>query len=232
MSNAVWPSDLIPDSMEFYLEFNTVSMVSPFTRQERVLERAGARWTCSMQFSLVTQEEAARFDALLATLRGRVLPIEIFDFRRPEPNGPGLSAGEAASTVNTTFTDGTTFTDLTEFEPGSSGPARTISVSQTGEVIYTTNWGASQDPVLKAGDYIEFADNCLHIVLEDTASDLGGNAVLRVAPALLNEVAASTEIKTRPASGLFRLYDDMQGKNRTVAPVIGSYNIQFVEVIR
>lgn len=232
MANIVWPSDLEPSAMEFYIEANTAAFASPFTRQERVLERPGSRWIVSMTFDTQNAARTARIDALLASMKGRAMPVELFDFRRPTPAGSGRALDDLSTTI-TEYTDGTRFADGTAFLEGISGQPRVGITSQTGDSILTTGWAIRETNVLKAGDYVEFGNNRLHMVTEDATTDFQGQVYLRIAPPVVsrNELIEGTLISIRPATGLFRLQDDRQGRNRTISPVIGSYSVNFVEVI-
>jgi hypothetical protein len=71
--------------------------------------------------------------------------------------------------------------------------------SQTGRSIATDGWTADQSAgsLLKAGDYIKFANHTkIYNIVTDNSSDSGGNSTLTIEPALITSPADNGAITT------------------------------------
>lgn len=92
MTDYVWPDDLVPYAMSFWLQPHTGGSESPFSRQTKVYGLSAPRWVCRL--SLRAPDSLDRWggdkgtwgeqmDALLAKLEGRSNRVQVYDFRRP-----------------------------------------------------------------------------------------------------------------------------------------------------
>lgn len=229
MSDATWPTDLVPVSCEFFLQFNTTKFSSPITRGSQVLRRQGEAWRCAIKTRPLLRAETQAMDARLAKLKGAFGTIKLYDFSRPEPLGSNLTQSELP---NTRFEDSgsplvrTEFSDGTEFSGGDDvvqvWGAHLFGATQ----VFTRQWLPSTDGLLLAGDYVGI-DERLYILTEDVNSDASGRATMSIAPPLKAQVASLTEVvRVRPTAN-FRLIDDMQ-PNRD-AGFLTEFHLSFEE---
>jgi hypothetical protein len=73
------------------------------------------------------------------------------------------------------------------------------TASQTGRTVSTDGWTADQSAgsLLKAGDYIKFANHTkIYTLVTDNSSDSGGNSTLTIEPALITSPADNDAITT------------------------------------
>ena len=80
-------SGLGASSVRFGLQSNTLVNVSPLSGQIQTVELPGARWTCELGYSALTDAEAAAMRALLVSLRGQANRLALWDFANPVPRG-------------------------------------------------------------------------------------------------------------------------------------------------
>lgn len=237
MADYVWPDDLQPYAMSFYLQHHTTVFESPFTRQQQVLGRSAPRWVVHMSFKggaggqLRDQHnDGARVEALLMQLRGPQKTVSLYDFRRPQRGGLLRAFDEYAASVPTTFfTDGTGFDDDTGFIVTPTGPP------QNGEIIAgaTSVWlsgiwpGTSPN---KVGDYIDVGDETPHMITSAPPADSTGRLTLTFElPAGRYTPAASVSFEK--VRGTFRLTSDDAGTNPTDVEGMGNYELEFMEVL-
>ncbi|WP_114393514.1 hypothetical protein [Oleisolibacter albus] len=126
MSDLVWPLDLRPASQEFYIQTLSTVWASPYTGQNQVLERDGARWVSRLTFQR-GDPVARQVDALIASLRGPAGTVLVPDWRTPAARGtlagtPQLAGGSGRSLTVTGFAPGATGVllpgDLIQTSPG------------------------------------------------------------------------------------------------------------------
>lgn len=72
----------------FYLEANTQTFTSPFTRATQRQELAGARWRASYSLPAMTRRQAAPWIAFFLKLKGRVNTFNAYDPDWKTPLGP------------------------------------------------------------------------------------------------------------------------------------------------
>lgn len=217
-----WPQDIGPSSVSFFLEHNSVGLVSPLSRAQQVLVRQGARWVCRMQFARRDAPRAARIDAFLSQLDGMGEEVSLFDFRRPTPRGAAaIGATQSAFSDATLFSDGTGLLDFL------SSPVVSAATSAGATLVPSSGWQASMT-VLLAGDYIGIGGR-LYMVLDDATANGSGVCTLRIAPRLRVAAASGAEITFWYPTARFRLVDNAQGENGTEPGLFSSYSLSFVE---
>lgn len=151
---------------------------SPFTLSEQVQRHAGQRWGLSVSLPPMKRDAAEEWIAFLVALNG----IE-GTFVMGDPAG----AAPRGVATGTPLVDGG---------------------GQTGGVLNTKGWTASQTGILKAGDWIQLGSASaprLHKVLTDADSDGAGLASLDIWPNLRASPADNDPITISSAKGLFRL---------------------------
>ncbi|WP_299726863.1 hypothetical protein [uncultured Endozoicomonas sp.] len=74
-----WPSELIPQENEFYLEAVTRFFESPFTGDSQTMEVPGAKWKAKLKFSKLGAERLRLLEITLLQLRGAANRIKITD---------------------------------------------------------------------------------------------------------------------------------------------------------
>jgi hypothetical protein len=87
MSLVSLPSWFMPDS--FLPRLSTVERVhsSPFGGVEQAVDMLNDRWTVSLSLPASSHGDAARIEALIASMRGSSNTIALYHFVRPAPNG-------------------------------------------------------------------------------------------------------------------------------------------------
>lgn len=211
MTDYVWPDDLVPYAVSFYLQPHTGGSESPFNRASKIYGLGAPRWICNMSFrggyngDGLGQAQTAygsRLDALIVKLKGRQNRIATYDFRRPKMRTKPWAIGignSAASAGDTSIT-------ITGLQPGA--------------VIYN-------------GDYIG-GDGRPHIIADGTfgpihtTADTSGNATVSFEPPLAADIALDAAIFGNP-TGLFRLTDDDAGQNGVAVGEIVNITLNFVE---
>lgn len=203
MTDYVWPDDLVPYRMKFYLQPHTGGSESPFSRKTKVYGLSADRWVCAMEFRggyNGTTNQAAfgpRLDAFIAKLKGRQNRVEIFDFRRSTIRGRMWDSGSAG---NSSASAGATSMTLTGLIPGAT---------------------------ILAGDYIG-GDGRPHIITDDALVSGAGEAVVNFTPPLRATIGANAAVFGNP-TGMFRLVSDDAGQNDTEVGQLTNYVLEFVE---
>jgi len=101
--------------------------------------------------------------------------------------------------------------------------------SQTGSELNTAGWSAST-LVLKAGDYVQFA-NELKVITADATSDVAGLATLDIWPPIRTSPADASSIAINNPVGLFRLTDRQRWVKRSAGEVYSGMTVMCREVI-
>ena len=84
-----------------------------------------------------------------------------------------------------------------------------VGASQTGSSVVTGGWPVSSSGMLKAGDFIKFANHTkVYQVMDDIASDIAGQATINIKPALLQSPADASAISIRDIPFTVRLSSD------------------------
>jgi hypothetical protein len=117
LTDYVWPSDLVPYAVSFYLQPHTGGSESPFTRQTKIYGMSAPRWVCSMQLRAPDSYDrwggaygawGERMDAFLAKLEGRANRVQLWDFRRPGRSPLFSNSAVVAGADTITLTGATT----------------------------------------------------------------------------------------------------------------------------
>lgn len=115
MADYIWPSDIVPFNVEFYLQPHTGGTESPFSRQTKTYGLSAPRWVCRMSIRGGYNSEwrgksgdwGQRLDAILATLKGRQNRVALPDFRRTRSTFGQINAPIAAGDTRVILTKGT-----------------------------------------------------------------------------------------------------------------------------
>ena len=203
MVDYVWPEDLAPFAMSFYLQPHTGRSESPFTRQQKVYGLSAPRWVAQMAFrggydgADGLEAVGPRLDALIVKLKGGQNVAIFRDFRRDNrglaATASGISAGAVAA----------------------------------GAQMVTVSGFAENDIAYYAGDYIG-GDGRVHIVTDDAVADSNGDAVVRFEPPMDIDLYAGLAILDAPTSR-FRLTSNDGGANLIEVGDSAKYDLEFVE---
>lgn len=151
---------------------------SPFSFVEQAQRHAGQRWGLSVTLPAMKRAQAEAWIAFLVALNGREGTFLYGDPSGATPQGIATGAP---------LVDG---------------------AGQTGPVLNSKGWTASQTGILKAGDWIQLGSagtSRLHKILKDADSDAGGLAALDIWPRLRTSPADGATIIAADTVGLFRL---------------------------
>jgi hypothetical protein len=228
-----WPLDLAPLVQEFYLETNVTRFISPFTKAQQVLERAGIRWRCAVSFRRMTRD-ALRIEAFLAKMRGGIVEVLMPDWRRLTPMGAFNSlAGYYNSFPNATWNDGATFDDGAVFSSGATGVysdaprfSNAWSTTQLGVV------GAFPlEIIVYAGELIQTSEGRVSMATEDVYADSFGTASIPIYPPphVFSYIGDMVLSKMTEPRVLMRVIDNQYQKNSSESPFIANYNFELVE---
>lgn len=100
---------------------------------------------------------------------------------------------------------------------------------QTGDEIDTTGWSPSVPAVIAAGDLVQIGTR-LHDVLENTSSDINGNARLKLWPRIDTAHPDAEPIQFLEPRGIFRL-DDIPETRWTVDRLLTGLTFTATEAI-
>lgn len=225
MVDLLWPRDLAPYRVSFYLQPHVGGQESPLTRTRKTYGLSAPRWIARLTFrggydGAPRARDAAgfgpRIDSLVTDLAGGLNIAVFHDWRRPRPI-QGLAV-RAALTV-------------AEIAPAGASSMKIVGFSPNAVAI-------------SAGDYIG-GDDRPHIVsLAATAAAGGivsgagsvivgadGVAVIGFNPPLSKDVPAGTAV-VWPVTGRFQLVAEDAGGNETEVGSATEYTLDFVEDLR
>jgi hypothetical protein len=151
---------------------------SPFTGGQQVQAYPGQWWTAELSLPPMKRAQAEAWNAFLLSLNGLEGTFLLGDPAARVPQG---------TATGTPLVDG---------------------ASQTGNVLNTKGWTASQTGILRAGDYLQLGSGSsthLHKVLADANSDGSQKAGLTIWPSLRTSPGNSDPITVLSPRGLFRL---------------------------
>lgn len=78
-----WPSHLIPNSMRWHLQFNTVSFQSPYNQSVQTHSFPGGMWQGQLTFKNITREQLDDIETFIYRLGGANGRFLMWDFLRP-----------------------------------------------------------------------------------------------------------------------------------------------------
>jgi hypothetical protein len=227
----IWPSDLHPSTISFYLQAHVGGQESPITRTTKKYGLSRPRWICKMTFraswrgGVGVMARGARLDALIAEMEGGLYSVGLWDFRRPYPAGLHRYYSQFAG-VRYPFAEGETFSLGERFIiPAEAEPAN--EAAPAGAVTMAFAGFRAGERVFHAGDYIG-GDGRGHIVLRDADADANGLATVRFKPPLDFAVPAGAAVTMQPITP-FQLTADDAGENQSTANGQASYSLEFRE---
>lgn len=84
-----------------------------------------------------------------------------------------------------------------------------VGASQTGSSVVTGGWPVSSSGMLKAGDFIKFANHSkVYQVMDDITSDIAGQSTINIRPGLIQPPADASAITIRDVPFTVRLQSD------------------------
>ena len=227
----MWPSDLNPSTVSFYLQAHVGGQESPITRTTKKYGLSRPRFVCKMTFKaswrggVGTMGRGGRLDALIAEMEGGLYSIGLWDFRRPFPAGLRRYYAQFAGT-RYPFAGGETFALGERFViPGDAEPVNEPAAA--GATAMTFTGFRAGELVFLAGDYVG-GDGRTHLILGDAAADDSGRATIRFKPPLEVALAAGAARTMQPISP-FQLTSDDAGDNQSSANGQASYSLEFHE---
>ena len=231
MVDLVWPDDLFPFRVTFYLQPHVGGSESPITRTRKTYGLSAPRWVCKMTFRGGYdgfEGHAAygpRLDAFIARMKGGLNRVAIWDFRRPYPVGLRRYYSQFAGETYT-FTLGETFNLGEKFIiPEDAEPTNLAALAGASSMTFI-----GFDPgarIFQWGDYIG-GDGRAHIVLDEVFADAEGRAVVEFEPPLALPVAAGAA-KTMQPTSWFQLTSEDAGENDSEVGSAVTYTLEFTE---
>ena len=188
------PSENHFRSVQMRGESTTALTRSIFTASSQVQEHQGQMWRIEVSLRPMKREVAEQWIAWALALAGRSGTFLMYDPAAPSPRG---------SLGGTPLVNG---------------------AGQSGKVLVTDGWTPSTSGLLLAGDYIQLGSGeqtRLYKVMQDVASDGGGNASIDIWPRLREAPADNEALITTKAKGAFRMTSDTTQWNVNVAQFYG-----------
>jgi hypothetical protein len=232
MADLLWPDDLRPKTLSFYLQPHVGGAESPLTRQRKVYGLSGPRWIAKMTFTASwrggdgTAARGPRLDALIADMEGGLNRILLWDFRRPYPVRLRRYYAQFTGELFT-FGGGETF-GLGErfFIPPEAEPTNLAAAA--GDSTMTFVGFKPGEAVFDLGDYVG-GDGRTHIVRgSPVVADEAGVAVVAFRPPLSADVAPGAATTMQPTAP-FRLTSEDAGDNQSESNGQASYSLEFTE---
>ena len=93
-------AQVIPESVEAGIEFNTQISVNSLTGYTQTMELPGARWNIRMNYSSLLQEESRQLSAFLSRLRGSSGRFYLHDYSKPTTIGTASGSATLTTVVN------------------------------------------------------------------------------------------------------------------------------------
>jgi hypothetical protein len=215
VADIIWPADLAPYRVLFYLQPHVGGTESPFTRTRKVYGLSAPRWVARLTFRggydgvprLRDQGGyGPRLDALIAQMEGGLNRVAFHDWRRPRPTQPQAQAAALSFDAVASGSDQVTVSGFTPYGRGFS----------VGDYI-----GGDERPhIVIGGAGLSGAGTIL------AGSD--GKATITVRPPYSAPVAAGTAPQW-PVRGWFRLTSEDAGQNETDVGEATEYVLDFVE---
>ena len=87
MSMLLWPSNLVPNSQQFFPVFNTRKFKSPFTGSSQTLEFPACFWQCQLSFKHLDRDQLRALETFVLQLRGAAGRFQLGDQANAEPTG-------------------------------------------------------------------------------------------------------------------------------------------------
>lgn len=140
-------------------------------------------WEADIGLPPLLPSDAGAWQAWLAALQGKANAFEIGDPSRPVPLLPLTGSSPVVN---------------------NGGGANNLPRSSS---LVTVGWRASQPRLMLPGTYLQIGYR-LHMVLQQVASDSGGNATINVWPTLREQPTDASAVILNNPKGLFRLAEN------------------------
>jgi hypothetical protein len=161
-------------SITFYSDFVMQTSESPWTYQRQTFTSTGDRWRATVELPSMTRAQAGQWQGMLLNLQG------------------GYNS----------FLFGDVFNRVAM---GSlAGAPRVKGADQSGRILETDGWDASEWGVLLAGDRIQLGTR-LYQVTRNVNSDSSGNATLNIFPSLREAPVDNSLLTLEDCVGVFTL---------------------------
>jgi hypothetical protein len=181
------PTCIAPKMVEPWIVDSVGSVAYPFSGQTQTQEWPGAD-KLGMMVTLppLTLDQAAEFKAFLMQMRGIRNAVQLPDYKALTPRGViGASVPLVDGTVSSNNRAGS-------------------------QLLVTKGWEPGKFRMLLPGDALQIGYR-LHYNLEAVASDVNGNATLKIWPAHREKPADGTPLSFKRPLGLFRLGENRRG---------------------
>ncbi len=221
MPDLLWPADLLPYKVAFYLQAHVGGSESPLTRVRKTYGLSAPRWVARLSFRggydgapVFGDPEGfgARLDGMIADLRGGQVKAVFHDFRRPGPLRP--RSVMQAVTIDAA-PPGASFIVLRGLAPGSVAASVGDYLGGDGRphIVSIAATIAAGGIVTGSGSVMAGAD---------------GTAKVGINPPLSAAIVAGTLLPPL-APGRFQLTSDDAGQNETEVGQPTEYTLDFVE---
>lgn len=231
MVDLLWPEDLHPFRVTFYLQPHVGGSESPITRTRKTYGLSAPRWVCRMSFRGGYDgfdghaAYGPRLDAFIAKMDGGLNRVALWDFRRPYPIALARYYNRFAGETYT-FDQGETF-ELGERFVVSEGaePTNLPALAGASELVFIGFEAGER--AFNAGDYVG-GDGRTHIVVDNVDADAEGRATAQFKPPLALPLATG-EAKTVQPTSWFQLVSEDAGENDSEVGAAVTYNLDFME---
>ena len=135
MTDYLWPEDIVPFAVAFYLQPHTGGTESPFSRATKTYGLSAPRWVARMSIRAPYSSDewggemadwGERLDAFLTRLKGRENRVVVWDFRR-SVQGALVNEAISGGSSSVTFTGGNP--QVGKYVSGDGRPHLIVSVS-------------------------------------------------------------------------------------------------------
>ena len=231
MTTLTWPSTIIPQTVDWHLEANTGSFVSPLTRAVQTTELAGARWVAELTLPTMARDTWRTWAAFAAKMRGQAGRVYVKPWHGTGSTAPTYGAG-LDITVDSTSKKCDSSTPTCDARlPTSLGTPLINGASQTGAAIVTDGWAPSA-MIFDVGDFFSYdttAGRTMHMVVEYTEADSTGAATLNVEPPIRTSPANNAALDITTPTCIMRLKDDSVGGLAVAPGYFGRANVSLIE---
>ena len=221
MVDIVWPADLMPYKVAFYLQPHVGGQESPITRTRKTYGLSAPRWLARLTFRAGYDAVprfgdpagfGARLDGLIADLEGGLNIAVFHDFRRPRPLRPVSVTGPL---IFDAAPAGATAVTVRGLAPGGFALSVGDYVGGDGRPHLV-----SHAATIAAGGVVSGAGS---IMVDST-----GAAVVGIKPPLSAPISAGTPVRW-PVTGRFELTSEDAGANETEVGGVTEYVLEFRE---
>lgn len=226
-----WPAAIVPATIDWHLEANTGSFVSPLTRATQTIEMAGARWVAEITLPTMTRDTWRAWTAFAARMRGQAGRVYVKPWHGTGSSAPTFAAGLEISCDSTAKKADSSTPTVDARYPASLGTPLIKGAGQAGATIATDGWAPSA-MIFEQGDFFCYdtsAGRTLHMVVEYTEADSSGNATLTVEPPIRTSPADNAALDIATPTCVMRLKDDSVGALSVAPGYFGSVNVSLIE---